>query len=451
MNSKVWFLAAGKKKVGPMSTSRVIQRVAAGRVPAGTLAWKEGMDAWLPLEEIEDLACAETLVANEADARPTASKKKPSASDSSIRKVRKRKRSTKKTVKSIAGAEARHSGRHKSEPSVDAAKKSADEPLPLTYSPLYRIERKDVWRGFGLGLDRQRIKLTLGVFGLAAVVPGVILGIGAAASYLHLLLFVPFALVAGLVGYVLGSLGLGAVSYATRCQLEEQPVPSIREALGYAKQHAAALTVTPIALSLAWIVPLVALGVISALIKIPYLGPIGTGLLFGLHLALSAAAFFLILTAMIGALYTPVVVGFEGTGVGGTFRVLMDFVKRSTARLVLWGALPGLAQGPFSLLVATAAVLIAGVPLALIFAMAGGPEVGMWLSGAGEVPIGGLSVGIVPLGLWLLVFASGVVAILASVQNAQLGLLYLGGRAGNDELVSRDAYRERKAAAGEEG
>ena len=54
--TKVWYLAAGKKKVGPISTDRVRERVAAGKVPAGALAWKEGMNDWLPVDEIHELA-----------------------------------------------------------------------------------------------------------------------------------------------------------------------------------------------------------------------------------------------------------------------------------------------------------------------------------------------------------------------------------------------------------
>src|SRR5207302_10464357 len=50
-----WFLAAGAKKVGPMTRSRVLERIAGGRVPMKTKGWREGMEQWLPLAAIPEL------------------------------------------------------------------------------------------------------------------------------------------------------------------------------------------------------------------------------------------------------------------------------------------------------------------------------------------------------------------------------------------------------------
>ena len=216
----------------------------------------------------------------------------------------------------------------------------------------------------------------------------------------------------------------------------------------FAWSKVSALTVTPLLLSVAWIVPVLALTLLTLLVKIPYLGPVGTGLIYGVHIALSAATLFLVLTAVIGSVFTPVIVAFEETGIKDTFRVLLDFVKRSTPRVAFWAALPSAAQVPFSFLVIGIGAAILAPPLALLLGSSGGPAVMQWLTIPGvEAPIAGLGVGLVPVAIWIALFVSGIVAVLASVQNSMLSLLYLGGREGNDELVSRDTYREQRSAA----
>ena len=445
MNAKVWFLAAGKKKVGPISKGRVLQRVATGKVPQGALAWREGMEDWLPVTEISEFAgaLAEADLEDsgleavaEAPTRTKATPRKQSSPSEALAKPEgKTKAKTKKASRPKLEAA----------PAAERAESSRAE----GFRPLHRIERADVWRSFGLGLSRSRVTLTLAVFGSTALVGGLIAGLGALAMQAHVLLALPFVLLAGLSVYVLGCLGLGALSYSARCQLEERAAPTILEALSFARGKLAALTLTPFLLSVAWIVPLVALVLVTLLVKVPYLGPLGTGTLFGVHLTLSAATLFLLLTAAIGSLYTPVIVAFEETSVKDTFRVLLEFVKRSTARILLWGALPSLAQVPFTGLVLGVGAAVLLPALILVFGAAGGPQVGRWLAsaGAGEPPVAGLSVGIVPLMIWIGLFASAVTSILASVQNSMLSLLYLGGREGNDQLISRDSYLEQQLLA----
>ena len=46
--------------------------------------------------------------------------------------------------------------------------------------------------------------------------------------------------------------------------------------------------------------------------------------------------------------------------------------------------------------------------------------------------------------LWVGVFVSAVFSILVSVQNGILSLLYVGGREGNDERISRDTWLARQ-------
>lgn len=471
MNAKVWFLAAGKKKVGPISTNRVLKRVASGKVPSGALAWKEGMDEWLPIGDISELAVAweePTVLEAPPEDGSSRKKKKKKASNGRVKakaedadsedaeedtneKVqlldKPKKKESRAKVKAVNGRVTKTKAKTKK------ASSGTNAALPLSFVPLHRIERKDIWRSFGMGLSRSRVTLTLAAFGGTALVGGLLSGLGALAMKAHVLLALPFSLAASLAVYVLGCLGLGALSYSSRCQLQDREAPTIKEALSFAWTNVAALTVTPFLLSVAWIVPLLALVLITLMVKIPYVGPVGTGALFGIHIALSAATLFLVLTAGIGSLYTPVIVGFEETGIKGTFSVLLDFVKRSTARIVFWGALPSAAQIPFSGFVIGIAAAILFPALVLVFGMAGGPKITHWLMsmGAGEPPVAGLSVGIVPLMIWVGLFVSAVFAVLASVQNSMLSLLYLGGRDGNDMLISRDAYLEQKMLAEQEG
>ena len=448
MNAKVWFLAAGKKKVGPISTNRVIRRLNSGKVPSDALAWKEGMDEWLPVTDISELAVAWEEQPTVIEPPPEGSSRKRSTSDDALKAKgpndvqtldRPKKKKSRAKVKALKKPKA---------PKSETAPSQAS-----TFEPLHRIEPEDIWRSFGLGLSRSRITLTLAAFGGTALVGGVLAGLGALAMKAHVLLALPFLLVASLAVYVLGCLGMGALSYSSRCQLQDRESPTLREAIQFARENAAALTVTPFLLSIAWIAPLLALVLITLVVKIPYVGPVGTGALFGVHILLSAATLFLVVTAGIGSLYTPVIVAFEETGVKATVRVLIEFVRRSTARIVFWGAKPSLAQIPFALLVIGVAAAILAPAMALVFGMAGGPKITQWIMsmGAGDPPVAGLSVGFVPLMIWVGLFVSAVASVLASVQNSMLSLLYLGGREGNDERISRDTYREQKMLAAKEG
>ena len=82
-------------------------------------------------------------------------------------------------------------------------------------------------------------------------------------------------------------------------------------------------------------------------------------------------------------------------------------------------------------------------------ASAGASVLGWVRSGmVGDAPLGGLMVGAVPLALWVSVFVVGLCSIPVSVKNALLSFLYLGGREGNDELISRDAYLAARASNG---
>lgn len=437
--SKVWYLAAGQKKVGPLAASRVLERVAQGKVPNEARVWRDGMDDWLPIHQVAEFQVEPTLVRESAESagspqaaietkvlpepepkskEPEAPAKKKSRTGSNLGAVAER---TRAVTKPRAHASTR-----------------TDE---AAFEPPHRIERRDLWRAFGFGLDRRRVTIILGAVVLSAIAFALVSVVGVVAGKIHALLQLPFVLGASLASVAVSAIGLGALSRHSRRQLEEGTPPTISEAFGYAFRHAAALIVPPVVLSVAWLAPLVALVLITLLIKIPYLGPIGTGLLFGAHIALSALTLYLMVTAGIASAFAPIVVGFEGTGVVATLKTLLDFARRSTVRVVLWSILPGMAFAPFTGAVLLVTALTLALPLGAVTVMVGSDLV-FWLKNGmvGDAPIGGLVIGAIPMALWIGLTLSAALAVLASVSNSLLSHLYVAGRPGNDSRATRDAW-----------
>lgn len=421
VESKVWYLAAGQKKVGPMATSRVLERVAQGKVPAEARVWRDGMEAWLPIHEVEEFRTEKTIV----PAAPAPERKASTKSGSGV-------------TTSIARTPKRAVVTRSSRPAA---------PVDAPFVPPHRIERADLWRAFGLGLDRRRVGIVLATVLGAVALGGALAFAGHLASKLHALLALPFLLAAGLGASALSAVGLGALSYHSRRLVEGAAPPTVGEAFGFALRHGAALIVAPVALSVAWLVPLVGLIVLSVAVKVPYLGPIGTGALFGVHIALGFLTLYLLLTAGMASAFAPVAVGFEGGGVVATFRALLGLARRSTARVLLWSALPGAALVPFSGAVLVVTALGLALPLASVGLMAG-QDLRIWiaLDMAGDCPLPGLEVGLLPAAMWVGLTVAAGLAVIGSVGNALLSLLYAAGREGNDELPTRDAALAAQAA-----
>lgn len=451
VDTKVWFLASGNKKVGPLSRSRVLERLSAGKVPHKALAWREGMSEWLPVTQVEELASATTLLLPSGEgALEDDSREGPLATKSDEGRVEAKKKSGEK-----AGAAAEPQPESKAE--RRAATRPTQRPRRLTRStgaaaalegafrPPHRFERSDVWRAFSLGLEGRRVLLSFSAMLLGIVAGLVTAGVTGAAGAIHPLVGLPFALLSGLVGSAIGSLILGALAWQARKRLEGED-PSVREALRFALGRAAPIALPPLVLSIAWVAPLVALLVLSLLMKVPYVGPIGTGLIYGVHIALGATTLFLLLAATMGGAFGPVVAAFEETDVRGTLVRLLGFVRASAARVVLWSLLPGLAFVPFAGAVLLAGLLSLAIPLAFTALMVGPGTFG-WIQsgGAGEPPYPGLVAGAIPMALWVVILGGVLLSILGSVQGAAVSILYAGGRPGNDELPSRDAVLARAA------
>jgi len=65
---------------------------------------------------------------------------------------------------------------------------------------------------------------------------------------------------------------------------------------------------------------------------------------------------------------------------------------------------------------------------------------------ASEGPAAGAGIGAIPMALWVILFFTALLAIVASVQGELVSLLYVAGRPGNDDLPTRD-QRIAEAAA----
>jgi len=53
MASKEWYLSKGEKRIGPLSVSQIERRAERGKLPRGTLLWREGMEEALPVAEVD--------------------------------------------------------------------------------------------------------------------------------------------------------------------------------------------------------------------------------------------------------------------------------------------------------------------------------------------------------------------------------------------------------------
>jgi hypothetical protein len=303
--------------------------------------------------------------------------------------------------------------------------------------PHYRNERGDAWLAFSMVFERPRLLLPLLVFGIELALALLVLGAG----WMSPTLGIVAMLGAVPAGLVVGSLGVGALSYQTRRRIEGHEA-SPGEALAFAKDHAVALVGAPFALGLLALVPPILLGIKSLLSHIPSIGPAAAGLSLGLDMAATAATLFLLVASALGASFCPVIVAFEETSLSGTVRALLEVVKSSVVRLVLWTVRPNAAIGALGFALLLVAVVVAAVPLAANY-----PIFVSLLPLKGAKPVFELSLGLVGAGLWVAVLLLLVVAVLVSTKNALTGLVYLGCRTGNDDLVTRDDYLAQMTAA----
>ncbi len=492
--AKQWYLKAGSKQVGPMTATRVRERLAQGKIPGRARAWREGMDEWDYIKDIPELSdrveagdvgadgsdssSEAPARANGAKSKTVALPKKRPSRDGHRTAPQKSPAAKKQNAVVRAPVKGKGSLDKANAKARPAPKKSGGimgflfpDELPLTFEQPYRMERKDMTGAFGLAMSVPRVKLltlTMFVACCLALAP-------LAATFVHIILGGLVGLVCAPLSYVFIQIAMGALSYQTRRQIETGETPSPTEALGFAKRHGLALAITPVLVGFLTGVPIVILGVLSALDLIPVVGPIFNGLIFGVHIALSAAALFLLVASSLIWVFGPVIVAFEESGVIATIKILFDLVRRSFVRLILWSLWPQFVYLFFAIAVLSVGATVIGVPLGIHTTLGGasaalggaaiapspsfddvdwenmdledmesfndsGSDAG-FASSAGATAIGGgMIAAAIPTALWTALAVAAVIALLASAQNAITCLLYLGGRRGNDDLPTRDAW-----------
>ena len=68
--SNDWYYATGGVQQGPIGIDELKARHAAGQIPANALIWREGMDNWIPWNQVPELAPAPEIVAGGATGSP---------------------------------------------------------------------------------------------------------------------------------------------------------------------------------------------------------------------------------------------------------------------------------------------------------------------------------------------------------------------------------------------
>jgi hypothetical protein len=57
-----WWYAEKDKKTGPLEQGDLARLIQSGKIDPGTMLWKEGMESWLPLDEIKELQTLKAAV-----------------------------------------------------------------------------------------------------------------------------------------------------------------------------------------------------------------------------------------------------------------------------------------------------------------------------------------------------------------------------------------------------
>jgi hypothetical protein len=452
VGEKIWYLGSSKKTLGPMDSGRIRRYIAAGKTSNKTRIRKEGEEQWKPLSEAfhfreslrhtklsEEEVELDSAISDEAEGSPIDRNAETMVNREGIqveqsygspidhmteeaeqpeqpKQIKKRKKRKKRS-----GVGPKKSGGF-------FASLLAGTP-PTTYIQPYRIEKRDLWQSFSLSLDYDRCRIAyigLLVSGLLGAIAG---GVALGAMSVQPLLGSIFGL--GAAGILLSALNmsLGALAYHARCRLGGEESPTVKEALSFALEHVMTLAALPFGMTLLPIVPIVFLALGGLVLWVPYIGPVVTGLLFVIHIILAIITFLCVLAGSLSWVLCPVIVGFEGTGVKDTMKVLFSFVRSSLVRFFFKGFWPGLAMLGFT--IAVYAIGSAMLSPTAIVAL-----VGMTKMGAGNA----LTVGSFFAGIWLFLFAMILVSVIVSAQNELLCRLYIAVRPDNEDLISRDNY-----------
>lgn len=272
-------------------------------------------------------------------------------------------------------------GKSKAKKAPKKAPKKADPPEPVPELQLaYKFDKPDVWHAFRAGLQRDRLLVALGSMFVGVLVSLVFLVFAFVGGKIHPVVAL------GVMALGLGSavsvmnIGFGVLSFHSRGTIMGE-TPTLTQCLYFAKNHALTLAAVPFLASVLPLVPLVLLVILAFLQKIPWLGPIGTGFLYGIHIVLGFVTVVLCLMAGMAWTFTPVVVGFYETGIKETLEKQFEFLRDSFIRFMFRSFWPGLGLLGFTLLLVLLSAMTLVVPVFIQGVVNGGSALGPMLSG----------------------------------------------------------------------
>ncbi|MDF1662634.1 MAG: hypothetical protein P1V97_12735 [Planctomycetota bacterium] len=389
-----WYLGSKKKPVGPMTAAKVHKYIEKGKTSSKTRIRRGEDGEWILLYEEPYFQDALESASNDGVAEAEDEDMTPFASDvmDAVEEA--------PQAQPVAPAKKAPKPKKRAAPSVDddGEKKglaaffagTASEP---SYDPGYRFEKRDVWRAFSAGMTKTRVLFAFIILIAVSVIGGVFAGIAGIGAMIHPVA----ALIAMGLGFAVmisvANMGLGALSYHTRMALEGETL-GVKDCFRFAFQNYAPLTMVPFVSTLLPMIPLILLVILAFIAKIPYVGPVGTGLVFVIHILLGGLTVLFLTMAGVSWVFTPVLVAFGQDTVKGTLKALLGFLKTAAVRFIFRSFWPSLGFSGFAFLVMFIGNGIVMVPVVMTLGASGGDTLKTMMSnmpGMGRRPYRGRS------------------------------------------------------------
>lgn len=370
-----WYLGSKKKPVGPMTAAKVRKYIEKGKTSSKTRIRRGEEGEWILLyeeayfqEALESASTDGVAETEDEDVTPFASdmmdaveEEVPEQAPAPAKKAPK-----KAPKKRAAAASTADDGGKKGLAAFFAGTES--EP---SYDPGFRFEKRDVWRAFSAGMTKTRVLFAFIILIAVSVIGGIFAGIAGIGAMIHPVV----ALIAMGLGFAVmisvGNMGLGALSYHTRMALEGETL-GVKDCFRFAFQNYAPLTMVPFVSTLLPMIPLILLVILAFVAKIPYVGPVGTGLVFVIHICLGALTVLFLTMAAVSWVFTPVLVAFGQDTVKGTLKALLGFLKTAAVRFLFRSFWPSLGLSGFAFLVMFIGYGIVMVPVVMTLGASGG-------------------------------------------------------------------------------
>lgn len=368
--SMEWYLGSKKKPVGPMTATKVRKYIEKGKTSSKTRIRKGDDGDWVLLYEEPYFQDALQSASSDGVPEDDGEDVQPFASDV-VDAIEEDAPPPKAPPKKASKAP-----KKKAKASADGEKKGLasffdGEDSEPSYDPGYRFEKRDVWRAFSAGMTKTRVLFAFMILMVLAVIGAVFAGLAGIGMMIHsVVAFIALGLGFAVMISV-GNMGLGALSYHTRMALDGENI-GVKDCFRFAFQNYAPLTMVPFVSTLLPMVPLILLVILAYIARIPYVGPVGTGLVFVIHILLGGLTVLFMTMAAVSWIFTPVLVAFGQTTVKGTLKALLNFLKTAAARFLFRSFWPSLGLSGFAFLVMFIGGYVVMVPVILTVSAQGG-------------------------------------------------------------------------------